>query len=166
MNKGRNVVVHTAKRGKQVLQEGRRSTSKHAIKKAENNSDNNLNLTKQGAGYAWEPDTKMEIWEPIYGNPLADSVDLAWENPKALIEHASYLGNYHVLISTWGSKDGNKLFPGQNYEFITYNLKIDPWRAMPALIEVKETDKINWHFYVRQKVNQNWGNFMEYAYCV
>ena len=33
------------------------------------------------------------------------------------------------------------------------------WTAMPALIEVKETDKI-WHFYVRQKVIQNWGNFM------
>ena len=35
-----------------------------------------------------------------------------------------------------------------------------PWTAMPALIEVKETDKINWHFYVHQKVIQNWGNFM------
>ena len=37
---------------------------------------------------------------------------------------------------------------------------------MPALIEVKEKDKINWHFYVCQKVIHNWGKFMENTRCV
>ena len=35
-----------------------------------------------------------------------------------------------------------------------------PWTAMPALIKVKETDKIDWHFYMGLKVFQNWSNFM------
>ena len=34
---------------------------------------------------------------------------------------------------------------------------------MLALIKVKEKDKINWHFYMLQKVIQNWGIFMENA---
>ena len=42
--------------------------------------------------------------------------------------------------------------------FIFYKRPLD-WTAIPALTEVKETDKITRHFNVRQKVIQNWGNF-------
>ena len=47
--------------------------------------------------------------------------------------------------------------------FLVHSIMNDtrgPWIAIPALIEVKETDKIKWHFYVRQKVIQIGGNFI------
>ena len=42
----------------------------------------------------------------------------------------------------------------------------DLWNNKPALIEVKEIDEINRRFYVRKKVIQNGGKFMENARCV
>ena len=37
---------------------------------------------------------------------------------------------------------------------------------MPARIEIKETDKINWHFYVRQKLFKTVAILWENARCM
>ena len=37
---------------------------------------------------------------------------------------------------------------------------------MPALIEVKETDKINWHFYMHQMLFKTGVILWENAHCV